>query len=51
MELVFSCAIIKFQKKFLKKFFGIVMGTNLASTLAKIYIGYVGRRATNYMQK
>ena len=38
MELVLSCAVMKFQKKFFKQILGIVMGTNLAPILANIYM-------------
>ena len=52
MELVLSCAIMKFQKKFFKQILGIVMGTNLAPILANIYIyGYAGRRTNVNMYK
>ena len=50
MELVFSCAIMKFQKTFFKQILGIVMGTNLAPILANIY-GYAGRRTNDNMYK
>ena len=54
MELVLSCAIMKFQKQFFKQILGIVMGTNLAPILANIYIhiyGYAGRRTSDNMYK
>ena len=38
MELVLSCAIMKFQKKFLKQILGIAMGTNLAPILGNIFM-------------
>ena len=38
LELVLSCGIIKFQKKFFKQILGTVMGTNLAPILANIYM-------------
>ena len=38
IELVLSCAVLKFQKKFLNFFLGIVMCTNLAPILANIYM-------------
>ena len=38
MDLVLNCAIMKFQEDFFMQIVGIVMGTNLAPILEKIYM-------------